>query len=177
MIMHGSSSHIALRPCGAPDFEAILAIINDGAQAYRGQIPQDCWHDPYMTAAELKDQQAAGVEFSGVERNGKLIGVMGRQNVQDVMLIRHAYVVTGAQRTGIGTDLLQHLCTQTERPILIGTWAAAVWAIRFYQKHGFKLVVGAPKDALLENYWTVPERQRVTSVVLADARWYSTSRG
>lgn len=165
-------SRVAIRACGDADFAAIHAIINDAAEAYRGHIPSDCWHEPYMSETELREQIAAGVRFSGVERAGELVAVMGRQHVADVMLIRHAYVATRAQRAGLGTDLLRHLRSRTERPVLIGTWAAAVWAVRFYQKHGFRLIVGAPKDELLERYWTVPPRQRATSVVLADSRWF-----
>lgn len=160
-----------IRPCTDADFPAILAIINDAAQAYRGIIPADCWHEPYMPQAELAHQIAAGVQFCGSEDGGELVGVMGIQEVADVSLIRHAYVRTAQRRGGIGAALLAHLRTMTGRPILIGTWAAATWAIRFYQKNGFMLVGDEEKDRLLRKYWSIPERQIETSVVLADQAW------
>lgn len=160
-----------IRPCTDADFPAILAIINDAAQAYRGIIPADCWHEPYMPRAELVHQIAAGVQFWGSEDGGELVGVMGIQEVADVSLIRHAYVRTAQRRGGIGAALLAHLRTMTARPILIGTWAAATWAIRFYQKNGFMLVDDGEKDRLLRKYWSIPERQIETSVVLADQPW------
>lgn len=160
-----------IRSCTPADFNAMLAIINDAAIAYRGVIPEDCWHDPYMPASDLTREIAADIRFAGYERAGTLIGVTGTQPVQDVTLIRHAYVSTSAQRQGVGAALLQHLRARTERPILIGTWAAAKWAIRFYEKQGFRVVEVAEKNALLKKYWTVPDRQIDASVVLADARW------
>ena len=160
-----------IRDCDAADFDTILAIINDGAQAYRGVIPEDRRRDPYMTAAELQGEIAAGVAFSGVDREGALCGVMGIQPVAEVTLIRHAYVRTAQQNQGIGSALLDHLLARSETPILIGTWAAAGWAVRFYQSHGFQVIDGAEKDRLLRLYWSIPERQVETSVVLADARW------
>ncbi len=160
-----------IRDCTAADFDTILAIINDGAQAYRGVIPEDRRHDPYMAAAELQGEIAAGVAFSGVDREGELRGVMGIQPVAEVMLIRHAYVRTAQQNQGIGSALLDHLLARSETPILIGTWPAAGWAVRFYQSHGFHVIDGAEKDRLLRLYWSIPERQVETSVVLADARW------
>ena len=167
----GAGNAGVIRSCAAADFSAMLAIINDAALAYRGVIPEDCWHEPYMPAGELTREIAADIRFAGYEREGKLIGVMGTQPVQDVTLIRHAYVSTHAQRQGVGASLLQHLRARTNRPILIGTWVAAKWAIRFYEKHGFRLIEGIEKNALLKKYWTVPERQIETSVVLADERW------
>jgi GNAT superfamily N-acetyltransferase len=160
-----------IRSCTPTDFETILAIINDAAQAYRGVIPADRWHDPYFPHEELAQALAAGVVFWGYEENGELLGVMGIQPVQDVTLIRHAYVRTTRRGGGIGGRLLEFLRTQTERPILIGTWAAAEWAIRFYEKYGFRRVTPEEKDRLLTRYWTIPARQVETSVVLADARW------
>lgn len=157
-----------IRPCTPADVEAIERIINDAAQAYRGVIPADCWHDPYMSRDEVASEIGAGVIFAGYERAETLIGVMGSQNVKDVTLIRHAYVSTTARRTGIGAALLAHLRAGTTRPVLIGTWAAATWAIDFYVKHGFRVVTEAEKDRLLKAYWTVPDRQIKTSVVLAD---------
>ena len=156
-----------IRACTPADFDTILAIINEAAQAYRGVIPSDCWHDPYMAAPALASEMAAGVEFSGFEDSGALIGVMGIQPVRDVFLIRHAYVRTAHQNRGIGAQLLRALIDRATAPLLVGTWANAVWAIRFYQRHGFRLVSTSEKDDLLSTYWTIPERQRATSVVLA----------
>lgn len=157
-----------IRPCHPSDFEQIYAIINDAALAYKGVIPADCWHEPYMTRAELQHELAAGVEFWGYEQVGELVGVMGSQPVQDVTLIRHAYIRTASRNQGIGGQLLTHLRRLAERPILIGTWAAAVWAIRFYEKHGFRLVPAVEKDRLLRKYWAISDRQIETSVVLAE---------
>ena len=158
-------SHI--RACVDEDFPAILAIINAAAEAYRGVIPPDRWHDPYMSGDELRAELAAGVAFSGYEADGGLCGVMGFQPVRDVDLIRHAYVLPDYQRRGIGGALLGHLRRERTRRMLIGTWAAATWAIDFYQRHGFVLVEPASKAMLLKTYWTIPERQIETSVVLA----------
>lgn len=160
-------AHAAIRPCGDADRVAIGTIINDAAQAYRGVIPADRWHEPYMPDDELAREIAAGVVFAGYERDGALVGVMGVQDRDDVTLIRHAYVRTSERRSGVGSALLRFAETLTERPILIGTWAAATWAIDFYRKNGYRLIVGAEKDALLTRYWRIPDRQRETSVVLA----------
>lgn len=159
-----------IRPCTDNDFEAILAIINDAAQAYKGYIPADRWHDPYMLRQYLKHELDAGVVFWGYEDGGKLLGVMGIQDVQDVTLIRHAYVRTSSRGKGIGGKLLVHLKTLATRPTLVGTWAAATWAIRFYEKHGFRLVTWEEKERLLRKYWNIPERQTETSVVLSDGK-------
>lgn len=152
-----------IRPCEQTDFEAIWTIINDGAEAYRGVIPADRWHEPYMTRDKLGSEIEAGVAFWGVENEGTLQGIMG---VQDVTLIRHAYVRTSERRSGVGGKLLSHLQALTNRPVLIGTWADASWAIRFYEKHGFKPVPADQKDKLLQRYWNVPARQIETSTVL-----------
>jgi N-acetylglutamate synthase-like GNAT family acetyltransferase len=159
-------NQMSVRPCGGPDFDAIWTIINDGARAYQGQVPADCLRDPYMSREELEHEIAAGVKFWGYEENGALQGVMGIQDVKDVTLIRHAYVRAGQQNKGIGGRLLQHLLTTTERPVLIGTWAAATWAIRFYERHGFEVTSADEKNRLLKKYWNIPERQVETSVVL-----------
>jgi GNAT superfamily N-acetyltransferase len=156
-----------VRRCRQDERAAILAIINYAAAAYRGVIPDDCWHDPYMSASELDDEIAAGIAFWGIERDGALVGVMGIQPVRDVDLIRHAYVLPEHQRCGVGAALLGHLRGLSTRRMLIGTWAAADWAVRFYQRHGFELVPAERKGALLKTYWTVPDRQIETSVVLA----------
>lgn len=165
-----------IRRCQAADFEDILAVINDGARAYRGVIPAESWHEPYMGAAELAREIADGVAFWGFEENGRLVGVMGVQPVRDVALIRHAYVRGAAQRRGIGGGLLRALGRRTHRPLLIGTWAAASWAIRFYLRNGFRLVPRRRKGALLRTYWSVPPRQRASSVVLADRTWAARER-
>ena len=161
-----------IRRCDERDFEAIHAIVDDAAQAYRDAIPPDCWSEPYMPREELRREIEAGVVFSGCEDAGELAGVMGIQHVQDVTLIRHAYVRTRSQRRGIGAALLASLHMQADRPVLIGTWSAAGWAIRFYEKHGFRLVSPEEKDRLLRRYWAVGERQIETSVVLADSSWH-----
>jgi GNAT superfamily N-acetyltransferase len=155
-----------VRPCRDDERPAILAIVNEAAEAYRGVIPPDRWHEPYMPADELDAEIAAGVAFWGYEADGALLGIMGIQPVDDVDLIRHAYVAPGSQRRGVGGALLEHLTRSATRSLLVGTWAAADWAIRFYQRHGFELVSPARKTALLTRYWTIPDRQVETSVVL-----------
>jgi GNAT superfamily N-acetyltransferase len=157
-----------IRPCANTDFQAIEAVINEAAQAYRGVIPADCWHEPYMTGSALKTEIEAGVNFCGWDESGTLIGVMGIQPVRDVTLIRHAYVRTAHQGRGIGSVLLDFLAATG--PLLVGTWAAAEWAIRFYERHGFRLVAPAEKDKLLMTYWSIPSRQIETSVVLSSTR-------
>jgi len=156
-----------IRRCGDSDHAAILAIINRAAEAYRGVIPADRWHEPYMSAPELDSEIAAGVVFWGYEADEQLTGVMGFQPVRDVDLIRHAYVVPDSQRRGIGGALLGKLGQLTTRRVLVGTWAAADWAIRFYRRHSFELVAPARKTVLLKTYWDIPDRQIETSVVLA----------
>jgi len=156
-----------IRRCRDDDRDAILAIVNAAAEAYRHVIPADRWRDPYMPGHELDEEIAAGVEFWGYEEDGELVGVMGIQPVRDVDLIRHAYVLPELQGRGIGGALLEHLMQSATRRVLIGTWAAADWAIRFYERHGFELVSEEQKSALLKEYWTIPERQIETSVVLA----------
>ena len=149
------------------DFNAILKVINDAAQAYKGVIPDDRWQEPYMSAEELKEEIEAGVRFFGWLKGGHLLGVAGIQALKDTTLIRHAYVLPKCQGKGIGTGLLRYLVGLTETPeILVGTWADATWAIRFYERHGFKLVSSEEKDRLLRTYWNIPERQVETSAVL-----------
>jgi len=161
--------------CDDRDFDLIWAIINDGAQAYKGIIPVDRWTEPYMSREKLQNEIDEGVVFWGYEETGVLVGVMGLQQVQDVTLIRHAYVRTGSQKRGIGAHLLSHLRELANGPVLIGTWADAVWAIRFYERYGFQIVPPQEKYRLLKKYWTVPERQIETSVVLADSTWQELS--
>lgn len=158
---------MTIAPCSETHLPAMFAVINDAARAYRGHVPDDCLHEPYMSEAELRGEIAAGVRFFGWFEDGELLGVMGIQDVQDVTLIRHAYVATRARRGGIGGRLLRHLLALTDRPVLVGTWRAAAWAIDFYARHGFRLVDAAEKTALLRKYWTISERQNETSVVLA----------
>jgi N-acetylglutamate synthase-like GNAT family acetyltransferase len=158
-----------IRCCDERDFEQLWCIINDGAHAYEGVIPPDCWTEPYMSREKLRAEMDDGVTFWGYEEDDALAGVMGIQLVEDVTLIRHAYVRTGSQKRGIGGCLLSNLRKLAHGPVLIGTWAAAVWAIRFYEKHGFRVVAPEEKERLLRRYWKVPERQVETSVVLAEA--------
>jgi len=160
-----------IRHCDDRDFDLIWAIINDGAQAYKGIIPADRWTEPYMSREKLRHEVEEGVVFWGYEEAGTLVAVMGLQQVEDVTLIRHAYVRTSSQKRGIGGLLLSHLRGLASGPVLIGTWADAVWAIHFYERNGFQIVSPQDKDRLLKKYWTIPERQIETSVVLADSKW------
>jgi GNAT superfamily N-acetyltransferase len=162
-----------IRPCREDERVAIFEIVNAAAVAYRGVIPADCWHEPYMPERELEDEIAAGVSFWGYETDGGLAGVMGLQRVREVELIRHAYVRPADQGRGVGTALLQHLRERSSRPMLVGTWAAAHWAINFYCRHGFELIPADSTAAVLRRYWTISARQIETSVVLADARFQS----
>jgi len=161
-----------IRVCTASDFNTIFTIINDAAKAYKGIIPKDRWHEPYMPSAKLRMEIKDGVVFWGMEHDGQLLGVMGIQDKIDVTLIRHAYVGSRSQKTGIGTSLLRYLENMTEKPVLIGTWAAASWAISFYEKNGYALVTEEEKNHLLKKYWSIPERQVETSVVLANQTWH-----
>jgi GNAT superfamily N-acetyltransferase len=162
---------VLIRKSVEADLAAMLAIVNDAAQAYRGVIPVDRWHEPYMPADELVKEIAAGVVFWVAEQEGRLLGVMGIQDKGDVALVRHAYVAPTIQRQGVGTRLLRHAEGLAGKPILIGTWADASWAIEFYRRNGFTVVPNSHKDRLLRTYWSIPARQIETSVVLADARW------
>jgi GNAT superfamily N-acetyltransferase len=166
-----------IRRCDEGEFEVIGAIINDGAQAYKGTIPSDRWTEPYMSREKLQKEIDDGVVFWGYEEGGELLGVMGIQEVRDVTLVRHAYVRTSSQKRGIGGKLLAHLRELASRPMLIGTWADAAWAIQFYERHGFQLVGQQEKNRLLKRYWTIPERQIDASVVLADAKWRQLCAG
>lgn len=155
------------------DFDAIFEIINDASIAYKGIIPPDRWKEPYMPKDELKTQIDEGVEFWNYKEDEEILGVMGIQFKNDVTLIRHAYVRTCARQKGIGGKLLNHLIELAETPILIGTWIDATWAIRFYEKHGFRLLFVEEKNRLLKKYWSIPERQIETSIVLASKDWKS----
>jgi N-acetylglutamate synthase-like GNAT family acetyltransferase len=158
---------MTIRPCRDDETEAILAIVNAAAEAYRGVIPADRWHEPYMSSEELDGEIGAGVEFWGAEEDGELVGVIGIQPLSDVDLIRHAYVSPTSQRKGVGGALLEHVSSAATQPILVGTWAAADWAIGFYRRHGFELLSRERATELLRTYWTIPDRQIETSVVLA----------
>ncbi len=157
-----------IRPCRDDERPQILEIVNAAAEAYRGVIPVDRWREPYMPMAELNDEISAGVAFWGWAAGGALVGIMGIQPVRDVDLIRHAYVLPGRQRLGVGGALLEHLRRLSTRRMLVGTWAAADWAIDFYRRHGFELVSQQQKTALLQSHWAIPQRQIETSVVLAN---------
>ena len=161
-----------IRQCDASEVELIYSIINDAAEAYKGVIPGDCWKEPYMAKDELQHEIDQGVVFWGYEQDGELVGVTGIQHLQDVTLIRHAYVRVAKRNQGIGGKLLSSLRQQATRPLLVGTWADALWAIRFYENHGFQLVSWEEKERLLRKYWSIPERQVATSVVLADQKWF-----
>jgi len=160
-----------IRPCSAQDLPQIFSIINDAAQAYRGVIPTDRWREPYMPRDELEQALGQGIAFWGCESHGKLVGVMGIQDRGEVTLIRHAYVRTAERRKGIGERLLRELEGMAAKPILIGTWSAAAWAIRFYEKNGYRALSRPETERLLRKYWSIPERQIETSVVLANERW------
>jgi len=155
-----------IRRCRDADRAAIFDIVNQAAAAYRGIIPADRWHEPYMPRDELDGEIADGVVFWGYERDGRLTGVMGIQRVRDVQLIRHAYVLPAEQGSGVGRELIAYLAERADAPLLVGTWAAATWAIRFYERNGFALVTPQRKDELLRAYWDIPDRQVETSVVL-----------
>ena len=155
-----------IRKSAAGDFAMILSIINEAARRYKGVIPDDRWHEPYMPADALRSEIAAGVEFWVAEDAGRVVGVMGIQDKGDVTLVRHAYVSSASQRAGVGTRLLRHLESLAAKPVLIGTWAAASWAIDFYVRNGFEVVPHAEKERLLRKYWSIPARQVETSVVL-----------
>jgi len=157
--------------CEQSDFKEIGEIINDAAVAYKGIIPADRWHDPYMPEDELQKQIEEGVQFWCWKEQGEMMGVMGIQYKEDVTLIRHAYVRSVYRNKGIGGQLLAHLASIAETPVLIGTWAVATWAIKFYEKHGFRLLSRSETDSLLRKYWNIPERQIETSVVLASSNW------
>ena len=160
-----------VRRCHVEERERILEVVNSAAVAYRGVIPDDCWHEPYMPASELDHEIAAGVAFWGYDLDGSLIGVMGIQPVGEVDLIRHAYVMPGNQRHGVGAALLHGLQRLSTKPMLVGTWAAADWAIRFYQRHGFAPVGDELTPSLLRRYWSISDRQIATSTVLANPAW------
>ena len=159
-----------IRECSIDDFEAILSIINEAAEVYRDIIPTDLWREPYMSTDELRKEISSDIRFFGSEVGGSLVAVMGTQSVKDATLIRHAYVRTNRQRKGEGGRLLQCMLDNAPKPVLIGTWKAARRALRFYEKHGFRLIEGGEKDRLLRAYWNIPALQIKSSVIMADHR-------
>ena len=165
-----------IRKAGTEDLDRILAVVNAAAEAYRGVIPADRWHEPYMPKDELVREVSGGIAFWVAENDGRIAGVMGMQDKGAVALVRHAYVAPATQRAGVGTALLRHVLGLTDKPVLIGTWAAAEWAIAFYRRNGFSLVPASDTPRLLRTYWSIPERQIETSVILADQRWIDTRR-
>ncbi len=153
-----------IRPCRNGDLQSVCAIINDAARAYKGAIPDDCWHEPYMPIDELQ-REVAAMTFDVLGEDGRLVGVIGHQPLADVTLVRHLYVETARQRCGLGSALLRHVVGLTATPrLLVGMWADAAWAVRFYQRHGFSLLPDG--DDLLRTYWTIPARQRQASLVM-----------
>jgi GNAT superfamily N-acetyltransferase len=167
-----------IRQLSFTDVHSIWMVINEAAQAYNGIIPKDRWREPYMSAGELRDEIESGVVFYGWITAEAIVGVMGVQVVKDTTLIRHAYVLPAYQGTGIGGTLLHHLINRAAtRIIFVGTWADAIWAIRFYEEHGFQLVAPSESERLLRKYWTIPERQIETSVVLKYTHKVSDDRG
>ena len=166
-----------IRPCTDADLSEMYDIVNDAARAYKGVIPADRWHEPYMPMDELKAEIHDGVQFWGADDNGRLVGIMGVQDKGPVTLIRHAYVRTALRNRGIGTRLLRHLEQLTGKPILIGTWTAASWAIRFYEKNYYRVLSRDDTERLLKKYWKIPERQVVTSTVLARTASFSWKNG
>lgn len=166
-----------IRRCTPADIDEMSAVINDAARAYKGVIPADRWHEPYMPVEELRGEIEDGVEFWGVAEDGRLVGVMGIQDRGDVALIRHAYVRSERRRGGVGTRLLAHLESLTRKPILVGTWRAATWAIRFYERNGYVTRSRGETERLLRRYWRIPERQIETSVVLSNRPQMSATIG
>lgn len=167
--MHSKACHHPwnmIRRCETADTPGVCAIINDAARTYKGVIPSDRWHEPYMPLEELKKEICRGVAFWGFQTDHQLVGVMGLQQLKDVTLIRHAYVKTEMQNHGIGGKLITHLLGEASGKLLVGTWKAAAWAIKFYEKYGFQLTSEEEKNRLLAAYWEIPERQIETSVVL-----------
>jgi N-acetylglutamate synthase-like GNAT family acetyltransferase len=165
-----------IRPCTKADLDAMHAIINDSANAYQGIIPEDRWKEPYMDMDELEGEIRDGVVFYGYEEDGRLAGVMGLQDKGELCLVRHAYVLTACRRKGIGEKLLAHLRGLTAKPLLMGTWEDARWAVSFYEKHGFRLLGKEEKNRMLRVYWSIPERQEETSVVLGDEAWFRSGK-
>ena len=160
-----------ISPCTNSDTQQICEVINEASKAYNGVIPSDCWHEPYMLLDELQTELAAGVSFVGYTAHGELLGVMGSQDVHGVTLIRHAYVRTAHQGQGVGHKLLTQLLLQASQSVLVGTWSAAIWAISFYEHHGFRLTSRKETRRLLHRYWSVPERQIQESTVLVGPEW------
>jgi N-acetylglutamate synthase-like GNAT family acetyltransferase len=167
---------VLVRRMRESDLVAALTIVNDAARSYRGVIPADRWHEPYLSRDELEREIADGVIFWVADEDESLLGVMGLQDKGEVALVRHAYIAPTVQRRGVGTLLLRHVAALANKPVLIGTWADSSWAIEFYRRNGFTVVSNEQKDTLLRKYWAIPARQIDTSVVLADGRWMQAQR-
>ena len=149
------------------DISKILHVINDASIIYKGIIPDNCWHEPYMSEQELIDEFGYGVLIFGYHYNNKLIGVIGIQDLKDVVLIRHAYTLTSYQCKGTGSALLEYLLKKNQNSrLLVGTWRNATWATRFYEKFGFILHAKDQSTLLLKKYWKIPSNQIKNSVVL-----------
>ena len=149
------------------DSSKILHIINDAAKKYKGIIPDDCWHEPYMSEQELIDEFNDEVRMYGYHDNNKLVGVIGIQEVQDIILIRHAYTLTSYQNKGTGSAMLEYLLKKSQNSrLLVGTWKNATWAIRFYEKFGFILHAKEQSTLLLQKYWQITPKQMKNSIVL-----------
>lgn len=163
----GPLTQLNTRAVRSDEAARVLSIINSAAQAYRGHIPDDCWHDPYMSADELDAEVKAGVCFRGLDLQGELVAVMGVQRVLKVWLIRHAYVDPRFQNRGLGSRLIEQICNEFDEQLLVGTWQDASWAISFYERHGFRRVSAPFVATLLKTYWQISARQTEVSVVLA----------
>ena len=149
------------------DISKILHVINDASLKYKGVIPDNCWHEPYMSEQELIDEFNNQVRMFGYNHNNKLTGVIGIQTVKDVILIRHAYTLTSCQGKGTGSALLEYLLKKNQNcRLLVGTWRKATWAIRFYEKFGFILHAKEQSTLLLKKYWKIASKQIENSVVL-----------
>ena len=149
------------------DIPEILDVINDASLRYKSVIPDDCWSEPYMSVQELNDEFNNEVRMFGCHHNNKLIGVIGIQEVKDVILIRHAYTLTSYQNKGTGSALLEYLLKKNQNSrLLVGTWRNAKWAIRFYEKFGFILHAKEQSTLLLKKYWKISSKQIKNSVVL-----------
>ena len=156
-----------IREYNKSDSSKILYVINDAAIRYKGIIPDNCWHEPYMLEQELVNEFNAGVRMFGYNRNKKLIAVIGIQKIKDVILIRHAYTLTSYQGRGTGSTLLKYLLKKNKNSrLLVGTWKSAIWAIRFYEKFGFTPHTKNQATQLLKKYWKIPSQQIKNSVVL-----------
>ena len=149
------------------DTSKILHIINEASLKYKGVIPDNCWNEPYMSEQELIGEFNDGVRMYGYHHNNILIGVIGVQEVEDVILIRHAYTLSSHQGKGVGSALLEYLLKKNKNSrLLVGTWKNATWAIQFYKKFDFIIHTKEETTLLLKKYWNIPTKQIENSVVL-----------